>query len=85
VANVEALAEDMPLQFFLLRHDRVARVTEIRQFVDPLEAEQAYDRLEREPARSDQPVDIVLVGSDSLQTVKRTHASYFRGQELVEA
>ena len=36
-----------------------------------------YQRLEREH-RDDPTYDIVLVGSDSIETVKVTHASYFR-------
>lgn len=37
-----------------------------------------YSRLEHE--YSDNPaIDVVLVGSDSLETIQKTHANYFEG------
>lgn len=66
---------------FLLRFDRRARRTTVLRFTDPVEAEAAYDRAERELGR-DPNVELVLVTADSLQTVQVTHASYFTGQTV---
>jgi hypothetical protein len=41
-------------------------------------AVRAYELAELEH-RKDNLIDIVLVGSDSLETVKMTHANYFSG------
>ena len=41
-------------------------------------ATEAYSRLERQYAH-DRAIDVVLVGSDSIETVKVTHANYFPG------
>lgn len=38
-----------------------------------------YARLEREHMDKADRVEIVLIGSDSLETVKVTHANYFDG------
>lgn len=38
----------------------------------------AYGQMEHEH-RDNQDIDIVLVGSDSIETVKVTHANYFDG------
>lgn len=67
----------MALQHFLLVYDLVARKL-VRQdeFSDGDEAAVAYGALEREyKGRSD--LEIVLVGADSIETIKRTHAHYF--------
>lgn len=45
---------------------------------DSKNALQRYSELER-TYRDDQNMDIVLIGSDSIETVKVTHANYFDG------
>lgn len=40
-------------------------------------------RLERERNRTDKDIEIVSLVSDSLQTIRKTHARYFVGRELV--
>ena len=68
------------VKHFLLRFDRAKdELVECREFgTDAESALTAYSELEREhwdcPA-----MDIVLIGSDSLETVKVTHSTYFSG------
>lgn len=62
---------------FLLIMDVREGLTEVRDLgADYAAAVHAYEAAEAEH-RSDPNYDIVLVGSDSLETVKLTHASYF--------
>ncbi len=44
----------------------------------------AYSEIEGEMRERDD-LDIVLVGADSLETVKRTHSSYFDTEESFES
>ena len=65
------------MKHFLLIFDHKNRVLEATQeFHDGGDAARAYAVAER--AAGDRPdVEIVLVGSDSLDTIKRTHGQYF--------
>lgn len=67
----------MALRHFLLVYDlRAQRLISQRQFDDGAEAAAAYSALEAEnQGRAD--LEIVLVGADSIETIKRTHAHYF--------
>ncbi len=68
------------LRHFLLifDHKKGALLRPPQEFEDAQEAIAAYSRTEREyEGRED--MEIVLIGSDSLATVKRTHANYFAG------
>ena len=67
----------MALQHFLLVYDLAAQhLIKQQEFSDGDEAAVAYADLEREyKDRSD--LEIVLVGADSIETIKRTHAHYF--------
>lgn len=69
----------MNIKHFLLVFDRqVGHLIEQRDFGADMDAAIAeYQRIERERF-GDSRYDIVLVGSDSIETVKVTHASYFR-------
>ena len=51
--------------------------------VDPAEALSAYDAAERHFAEQAH-IEVVLIGSDSLDTVRRTHANYFGGTAALE-
>ena len=42
-------------------------------------------RIELEGERTDDEWEIVSLNSDSLETIKKTHARYFEGHELVGA
>jgi hypothetical protein len=51
--------------------------------VDPAEALHAYDAAERHFAVQEH-IEVVLIGSDSLDTLRRTHANYFDGTAALE-
>lgn len=75
------MSEQRPkIQHFILVFDR-----HVGHLVDQIEfgtkasaAVEKYEELE-EQYRHDAHMDIVLVGSDSIETVKVTHANYFNG------
>lgn len=74
------------IQHFLLVFDhRKGELVEHQDFgADSTAAMQAYKDMEIE--HKDEPwIDIVLVGSDSLETVKLTHANYFSGEVQVSS
>jgi hypothetical protein len=73
----------MPIIHFLLvfDHGRQALIEAPREFNDAGEAAAAYEALERKH-RGDSNLEIVLVGSDSLETIKQTHGNYFDGEVL---
>lgn len=67
---------------FLLMMDVRKGITEVRDLgTDYPAALAAYEAAEAEH-RGDPNYDIVLVGSDSLETVKLTHGSYFASSEV---
>jgi hypothetical protein len=67
----------MSLLHFLLVYDlRQQRLVEIRPFTDAAAATEAYGQAELEHL-GDQDCEIVLVGADSLETIKKTHGHYF--------
>ena len=72
------------IQHFLLVFDHGAgRLKDLREFgVDAASAVAAYSSLERQ-YQGQSMIDIVLIGSDSLETVKITHANYFDGTAAV--
>lgn len=71
------------IQHFLLVYDRhLDRLVEQREFGGDAEsALLAYREAERRAARNgEDQLDIVLVGSDSIETVMATHGNYFSGR-----
>jgi predicted metal-dependent HD superfamily phosphohydrolase len=64
-------------------HDRGALYQDVTVFADPAEALSAYDAAERHFAELEH-IEVVLIGSDSLDTVRRTHANYFDGTAALE-
>jgi len=67
----------MALQHFLLVYDLVSqRLIKQEEFSDGDVAAVAYAALERE-YKGREDLEIVLVGADSIETIKRTHAHYF--------
>jgi hypothetical protein len=75
----------MALIHFLLVYDLVKqRLVHQAQFTDAREASDEYARLE-EQHRGDHDVEIVLVGADSLATIKQTHGHYFDGDAPTSA
>jgi hypothetical protein len=71
-------------QFLIVfSHERGALHQDVSIFVDPAEALSAYDAAERHLAEHAH-IEVVLIGSDSLDTVRRTHANYFDGTAALE-
>jgi hypothetical protein len=70
----------MPLIHFLLVYDldRQELVGDPREFSKPAEAAAAYAELEQRH-QGDPNLEIVLIGADSLETIKSTHGNYFDG------
>jgi hypothetical protein len=67
----------MALQHFLLVYDLKAQgLISQREFDDGEEAARAYADLEQK-YRGRDDLEIVLVGADSIETIKQTHAHYF--------
>lgn len=71
---------DKTIHHFLLvfDHDR-GRLIELQEFGDDSEAAVAAYSAKEQEFQGQRMIDIVLVGSDSLETVRRTHANYFDG------
>ena len=67
----------MSLVHFLLVYDlKERRLIDVQRFTDAKEATEAYGRAEMAHL-DDRDTEIVLVGSDSIETVKKTHGHYF--------
>jgi hypothetical protein len=67
----------MALQHFLLVYDLNAQgLIAQDQFEDGAEAARAYAEYERKYQGRDD-LEIVLVGADSIETIRQTHAHYF--------
>lgn len=72
-------------RYFLLRFRVADRSVQLEDFgADEIEATDAYSRLERELA-GQRDVEVVLLGSDSLENVRKTHSHYFCSDEEVLA
>ncbi len=72
-------------RYFLLSFRVADRSVDVEDFgADETAATDAYSRQEREVGE-DGDVEIVLVGSDSLESVRKTHSHYFSADEDVLA
>jgi hypothetical protein len=72
------------LQFLIVfDHNHGALHQDVASFQDPATALQAYSEAELQFA-DDEHIEVVLIGSDSLDTVRRTHANYFDGTAGLE-
>ena len=66
-------------QFILIYNRNAQELEEVLQFNDDVvAATRTYGELERENLWSEEK-DIVLLGSDSLDTLRKTHGNYFTG------
>lgn len=73
------MAKESLKHFLLVFDHKSASIQEIQEFGENTEvAVAAYSETERRYTH-DQMIEVVLIGSDSLDTVKRTHANYFDG------
>ena len=71
------------IQHFLLVFDHAqGRLVEQKFFEDGPTALAAYAAKEREHT-NDSNIETVLIGSDSIETVRLTHANYFDGSVAV--
>jgi hypothetical protein len=69
------------IKHFLVIYDPETGQTKVRSFGTDYEAAQAaYAEAEQENGLAEKR-DIVLLSADSLKTIKRTHSSYFKGNE----
>lgn len=67
------------IKHFLLTFDIGRQTADVREFGDDYEAAlAAYDEAE-DRVQFDPQVEVVLLGADSLETLKKTHSSYFMG------
>lgn len=66
------------LHFLLIFDHKAERLLDTREFADYqcVEATDAYQDAEARH-RKDRNIEIVLIGADSIETVKRTHGHYF--------
>ncbi len=73
------------IQHFLLvfDHDRGELLEQVPFGTDAKAALAAYSRREREHVGRSDAIEIVLIGSDSIETVRLTHANYFDGTVAV--
>jgi hypothetical protein len=72
------------INHFLVVYDMASGHADVRRFGTDYEAAQiAYADVEWE-TREDANIDAVLLSADSLETVKRTHSSYFERRQRFE-
>lgn len=71
----------MSVKHFLIIYNIPLGIADVHPFeTDYARALEAYARAE-ERWREDETTEVVLLGSDSLETLKRTHSSYFELSE----
>jgi hypothetical protein len=69
------------IQHFLVIYDINAGEANVRRFgADYDAALEAYEKAE-ETYRGRDDLDVVLLGADSIETIKKTHSSYFSTRE----
>lgn len=75
----------MPLIHYLLIYNiDLGRLVETKEFTDAGAAAAQYAALERTYA-GQKGFEIVLVGADSIETIKRTHGQYFADESVAHA
>jgi len=68
---------NLPEQYFLLIYDVNSRALQHEEFGgDYMAAATRYSDVE-EAHRDSEGIEVVLVGADSFETIKRTHSHYF--------
>jgi hypothetical protein len=67
----------MSIVHFLLVYDRkLQKLVFEREYTNSAEAVRAYEEME-DRHKDDGDMEIVLVGADSIETIKLTHGNYF--------
>jgi hypothetical protein len=73
------------IQHFLVVYDVKAGKPKVRELGNDYEAAlRLYEELE-EQHRGDASTEVVLLSADSLETIKRTHSSYFGNHAAFES
>lgn len=69
---------------YVIEFNRRTRVRRVTEFTGPSASRDAmHRRLELEHAGRAENVEVVALTSRSLESLKKTHARYFTGRELV--
>lgn len=72
------------IKHFLVIYDTDASRVQVREFgTDYDDALRAYDQCEQD-TRDRPNLEVVLLSAESLETIKRTHSSYFESGRLDE-
>lgn len=71
----------MALIYYLVVYNRQSAEVVYQEFENADEASSAYARLEAEYGANDE-VEVVLLGADSIETIKKTHPNYFVREDL---
>jgi hypothetical protein len=78
------MSPDETTMHFLVTYDVTRSGATVREFGHDYDAAQrAYQEAEQQ-ARGRSDLDVVLLSADSLETIKRTHSSYFAATSLDE-
>jgi hypothetical protein len=73
------------VNYFLITYNRRTGAHQVLQFgSERRDALQARFKMEREH-RDDPDLEVVVLGSDSIATLEKTHPRYFRGLEELTA
>ncbi len=71
-------------EYLLIFNRSTLKLQEIREFgTDGVAAVVAYGEAEDE-FRGDPSIEVVLIGSDSLDTIRVTHGQYFEAEAIIE-
>lgn len=75
------------MKFFLVVYDRSrGKLVDLKTFAEPQRAAALRARFQRETAERSRPeIEVVLLGAESLDDLKRTHARYFSSLEELAA
>jgi hypothetical protein len=68
------------MRYFLLVYDRAGgELLELREYPEELRSQALKDRFARERAERSRPeIEVVVLGGDSLESLRRTHGRYFK-------
>lgn len=72
----------LEVHYLLVFDHEAGRLIDEKLFKDADEAVVAYSEVE-DRYQDRKRIEVVLIGSDSLETIKRTHANYFDGTATV--
>ncbi len=73
---------DAEIKHFLITRDSQRQETAVAEFGTDYDAAQDAYQAAEQAARSRPELDVVLLSAESLETIKRTHSSYFETKSL---